>query len=199
VEDNLHLQQSIDDNDNADESSEKGLFTALKREETTTSSASSSIAKIKRKPKQAKAPTKTPPVSEKQSVYTDYSKEDNQVPKKAKMKHVLKCPYAMNHKKKELTGLSEEQIVANLEKGYLLGAKCSLCNKVIVNKTRLTDQEAATETIFNSKSLLFSCDNYKAAMDIPCIFCMCLRCFVDISINYGKDNNEGARRSSRRK
>jgi len=65
AEDNLHLQQSIDDNDNLDESSEKGLFTAPKREEMTISSASSSIAKIKQKPKQAKAPTKTPPVSEK--------------------------------------------------------------------------------------------------------------------------------------
>ena len=47
TEDNLHLQQSINNNDNADESSGKGLFTAPKREEMTTSSASSSIAKIK--------------------------------------------------------------------------------------------------------------------------------------------------------
>ena len=35
--------------------------------------------------------------------------------------------------------LSDEQIVANLEKGYLIGTYFSVYNKVIVNKKKLTE------------------------------------------------------------
>ena len=69
--------------------------------------------------------------------------------------------------------MSEEKIVANLEKGYLIGAYCSVCNKVIISKTKLLEQELATKTIFNIKQLLFTCDNYSAAKDTHCSFCMC--------------------------
>ena len=53
-------------------------------------------------------------------------------------------PYAVNCKKKELTGLLEVQIVDNLDSGYLLGIKCSTCEKVIANKIKLTNEEKAT-------------------------------------------------------
>ena len=94
--------------------------------------------------------------------------------------------------------MSEEQIVANLEKGYLKGTHCGACNKVIVNKTKLTEQESATETIFNTKKLLFTCDNHRKKN--KCSFCMCRKCFVDVSNNKDKENkNEGVRKSTRKR
>ena len=59
-----------------------------------------------------------------------------------------------------------------MEKGYLIGSHYSLYNKVIVNKIKLTEQESATETMFNVKGLLSTCDNYSAAKDIHCYFHM---------------------------
>ena len=96
-------------------------------------------------------------------------------------------------------GLLQEQIVSTLEKGYLIGAHCSACIKVIVNKTKLIEQELATKTMFNMKWLLLTYDNYSAAKDTYFFFCISHQCFIDVSINNTNDNNEGARRSSSRK
>ena len=148
----------------------------------------------KRKKKPTKTTIQTPPVQEKQSVYKDYSKEDEPVKTSRKKKGVVKCPCLIYHKKKELTGLSQEQIISNLEKGYLLGSKCSACKKNIVNKTKLTDKESESETMFNRKCLLFVCDNFRAPKDITCSFCMCHQCHVDISSKDEKD--EGTNRRS---
>ena len=46
-------------------------------------------------------------VLEKESAHKDYSKEDKPVKKPNKRNGAIKCPYLLNYKKKELTGLSE--------------------------------------------------------------------------------------------
>ena len=171
-------------------------MTVIRKEGAINASTSSSSTQKKRKTKPTKTTIQTPPEQEKQSVCKDYSKEDEPVKKSNKKKGVGKCPCLINHKKKELTGLSEEQIPSNLEKGYLLGSTCSVCNKSIVNKTKLTDKESESETVFNRKCLLLVCDNFKAANDIFCSFCMCHQCYVDISLKDEKD--EGTNRRSRR-
>ena len=171
-------------------------MTVIKKEVAINASTSSSSTQKKRKTKQTKTTIQTPLEQEKQSVCKDYSKEDKPVKQSNKKKGVVKCQYLINHKKKEFTGLSEEQIPSNLEKGYLLGSTCSVCNKSIVNKTKLTDKESESETMFNRKCLLCVCDNFKAANDITCSFCMCQQCFVDISFKDKKD--EGTNRRSKR-
>ena len=126
----------------------------------------------------------------------DYSKDI--APKKKKNNEKsTKCPFAVDHKKNGIRGLSEEQIIGNLDSGYLLGASCSVCNKVIVHKNNLTDEEKATETMFNRKLLLLTCDNFRAANDVSCRFCMCGQCYRDICINDEKSADKGARRSRR--
>ena len=88
----------------------------------------------------------------------------------------------------------------NLENGYLSGARCSVCEKIIVNKSNLINEESASETIFNKKNLMFSCENYSTSKEIPCSFCMCRQCYVDVSINDEKnDDTPMARRSKRKK
>ena len=132
-------------------------------------------------------------------MYKEYTKENKQIEKNPKKKRASKYPYAGMYQKRELMGLSEEQIIANLEKGYLIGAHYSVCNKVIANKMKLEGQESATETMFNKKRLLFNYNNYSTAKDIHCSFCMYYQYFIDISINNKNNKNEGARRLSRRK
>ena len=136
-------------------------------------------------------------MKEKKSVHEDYSKDDEPKKKKWNDKRTIKCPLVGDYKKKELTGLLEEEIVGNLDSGYLLGAKCSACQKVIVSKTKLADEEKATKTLFNRKFFLFTCDNFRAANGMSCVFCMCGQCHVDLHINDKNDNNKGTRRSRR--
>ena len=129
------------------------------------------------KPKRATASNKVSPkpklAQEKESVHWDYSKDSALKKKKKSTKYDTKCPFAANHKKEELTGLLEEQIVGNLDSGYLLGAKCSASEKVITHKTNLTIEQIVTETMFNRKLKLFTCDNFRFANDTSCAFYVC--------------------------
>ena len=193
----LQAQEEINDKNDDDEPVEEIVSTVVATLEKSVASSSAST-KRKRKTKPAKASPKPPPVLEKKSVHKNYDKKDDQIEKNPKRKRTSKCPHVGMHQKRELTGLSEEQIVANLEKGYLRGAHCSVCKKIIVNKKKLTTQESATKTMFSMKRLLFTCDNYSAANDINCTFCMCRQCFVDVSINDKNDTNPEARKSRRR-
>ena len=144
-----------------------------------------------------KASPKILPVLEKKLVHKDYSTENEQKEENQKKKSAVKCSFGVNHKKKELAGLLEEQIAVNLEKSYLLGTHCSAWKKVIISKKKLIDEELATETMFNRKLLLLTCDNCSGANGMPCTFCMYHQCFIDTHINAKKDNNKGARRSRR--
>lgn len=176
-------------------SNEEALGTVPKIEPSTTSSSIST--KSKRTSKATKPAPKPMPPKEKKSARRDYSKDVAPKEKKKNNAHSTKCPFAVDHKKNGIRGLSEEQIIGNLDSGYLLGASCSVCNKVIVNKNNLTDEEKATETMFNRKLLLLTCDNFRAANDVYCRFCMCGQCYRDIYINDEKSADKGARRSRR--
>lgn len=107
------------------------------------------------------------PVVHKESVHKDDTDEEE--PKKRKLKRnnknkkTTKCPFIVSHQNRELEVLSEEQDVRDLENGYLSGARCSACENIIVNKSKLINEESATETIFNKKWLIFSCENYSAS------------------------------------
>ena len=192
--DNLPTQEEINFNNNAKEPVEESISTGAKIEQSGTSESAS--AKRKRKSKPSKAMPKQPQVLQKKSTYKDYGKDDDLIKNNPnKKKRTSKCPHVGMHEKRDLAGLSEEQDVRNLDNGYLSGAHCSVCKKVIVNKTKLTEQESATETMFNKKRLLFTCNNYSAANDMHCSFFICHQCFVDVSKN---DNNAGARRSRSR-
>ena len=68
--------------------------------------------------------------------------------------------------------------------------------KVIAHKTNLTDEEMKTETMFNRKHKLFTCDNFRAANDVSCAFYMRGQCHMDVYINDEKENDR-ARKSRR--
>ena len=97
------------------------------------------LQNISKKTKPAKASPKPPPVLEKKSVHKNYDEKDDQIEKNPKRKRTSKCPHRGMYQKRELVGLSEEQIATNLEIGYLIGAHCSICNKVIITKTKLIE------------------------------------------------------------
>ena len=54
------------------------------------------------------ASPKCRPAQEKESMHQDYSKDNERKEKKKSTKHDTKWHFTVNHKKKELTGLSEE-------------------------------------------------------------------------------------------
>ena len=125
-------KQEVKDIKNDKEMDNDVIGVALKIKYSPTSLSSST------KPKRATASNKVSPkpklAQEKESVHWDYSKDSALKKKKKSTKYDTKCPFAANHKKEELTGLLEEQIVGNLDSGYLLGAKCSASEKVIAHK-----------------------------------------------------------------
>ena len=169
-------------------------------QQNTSSSSSRKNSKINKATKQSSAKSnekeKIVP-SEKKSVYRDYSKEDEPKEKKPNKKKSTKCPFEKDHRKNGMNGLSEEQIVGNLDTGYLKGATCGACKKIIVSKNTLSEEEKEKETMFNTKLLLFTCENYRAANDISCKYCMCRQCYIDIYITDEKSYQQGTRRSGR--
>ena len=125
------MQEVIDSKDK-EEINNIVLGNMPKIKESTTSL--SSLTKHERRTTWKKASPKPQPVKEKKSVHEDYSKDDEPKKKKWNDKRTIKCPLVGDYKKKELTGLLEEEIVGNLDSGYLLGTKCSACKKLLLIK-----------------------------------------------------------------
>ena len=195
------LAQENEEEDEEEESNDEGEFNGEvvgivpKKEQQTASS--STFAKSKTTKSATKKPSSKNKPKEKKSVHRDYSMEDKPKVNKRNTKKSNKCPFEKDHKKCGMRGLSEEQIIGNLDSGYLKGATCSVCKKVVVHKTTLTDEEKAKETMFNAKLLLFTCENFRATNYISCRFCMCRQCYIDIFIHDEKGDQKGARRSGR--
>ena len=114
------MQEVTNGNDDAEEIENDTLGTVPKIKESKTTSSLST--KQKHRTTTNKVLPKPQPAMEKKSVQKDYFKEDDRKEKKWNNKRTIKCPFAGNYKKKELTGLLEEQIVGNLDFEYFLGA-----------------------------------------------------------------------------
>ena len=179
------------------------MHTVAKKENATTSSSSTKINNRKRANTSRSLPQSPPAPIEKQSIRREESDEEAPKKKKAKKSNkkkgpgkLLPCPFLKHHKNNEMIGLSEEEEVRNLTKGYLFGTKCGACKRKLVNKTKLSEEESKTETSFNSKRTYFTCENFKSAKNIRCSFCMCRECCISIN---AKDSDIGtSRRSTRR-
>ena len=123
------------------------------------------------------------------------------VKKNKPVKRTIIFSFVILYEKREINSLSEEQDAQNLDNGCLKGTQCSACNKVIVNKTKLLDEEFSTGTIFNRKYLLFAYDNRKSTKKEPYSFCMCQQSFVNVNSKGDNDDahNQRACGSSRKK
>ena len=76
----------------------------------------------------------------------------------------LKCPERVN------------------KSGYLRKAAWLKCNKRLINKNKLLEDQKAVLTLLHSKYLAHACKCYRTRQDVPCKYCMCLACYVDLSI-----------------
>ena len=90
------------------------------------------------------------------------------------------CPHVKAHRENKFNGSSQEQDTHNLNNnGCLFESNCSACEKRVVNKNKLSDEESLNETIFNNKCALFSFKCFRTQQDMCFTFCMCQKCYVE--------------------
>ena len=105
VTDNSYKQEVTDDKDE-EVMDDIVLGTVLKKEKSAISS--SLLTKLKCATTSNKASPKPKLAKKKKSVCKDHSKDNESKEKKKLNERTTKCSFTTNHKKKELTGLSEE-------------------------------------------------------------------------------------------
>ena len=82
-----------------------------------------------------------------------------------------------------ILGYNQEENASNFNKNsYLHEATFLKCNKRLVNKRKLTEDEKAAPALFNSKHLAHVWEYFRTRQDIPCKYCAWAAYYVDLSI-----------------